>query len=121
MAPSIPTARIPLPRHLLGILQLCPPQCGAFAVTRPQGGSLSKAITIYLCDFKRHACLVYFKFPECFQYKNIKTELINCISEPDPHPHSGHGNFFFHLELGKGIVVLLGLFLIILILPSLKG
>ena len=63
----------------------------------------------YLFDFKRCACLaVYFKFPGCFQYKNIKTELINCVWEPDPHPHTLHmGIFFFNLELGEGIVVLL--------------
>ena len=45
MAPSIPIAHIPAPGHLSGILQLCAPQGGAFAVIgEPGGGALSKEI-----------------------------------------------------------------------------
>ena len=54
MAPSIPSARIPPPPpppgHLSGILQLCPPQGGAFAVTgQPEDGALSEAILSCRC------------------------------------------------------------------------
>ena len=45
MTLSIPNAHIPPPGHFSGILLLCPPQGGAFAVTgQPGCGALSKAI-----------------------------------------------------------------------------
>ena len=60
-APSIPP---PLLGHLSGIVQLCPPQGGAFAVTgQPWGGALSEAILSFFFILKDvHASLFILNF-----------------------------------------------------------
>ena len=58
----------------------------------------------YLLDFKMRTCfLVYFKFPDCPQYNNIKTESINVVwfllfsSEPEQQTKHNHIPFWVYI------------------------
>ena len=92
-------------KHLSGILQLCPPQGGAFAVTgQPGGRALSNGNFIFSILKDVHTSLFILNF---LSAPNI--EILNRVDKPCLRtgfaPPTPHGKF--HLELGKGIVVLL--------------
>ena len=93
MAPSIPSARIPPPGELSGILQLCPPQGGAFAATgQPGVGALSKAISVFSILKDVHVSLFILNF---LSVPNM--EILERVDKPDPHvPPTHMGNFIWN-------------------------
>ena len=92
---------IPPPGRLSGILQLCPPQNGAFAVTgQPGVGHCQRQF--YLFDFNRRACLVVYQlnFLSAPRIKILKLswQIVFENRMPTPTPTWE----FFQLEWGKG-------------------